>query len=49
LAAFKAKKKLENFVMGLVVDFPLNFLSNEKNFFPDIVTTEGLVPEIIWT
>ncbi len=41
--------KLEKFVMGLVVDFPLNFLSHEKNFFPDFDTAEGLVPTEMWT
>jgi hypothetical protein len=35
--------------MGLVVDFPLEFLSKEKNFFPDYVTPEGIVPTEMWT
>ena len=44
-----AKLKLEKSVMGLIVDFPLNFLSHEKNFFPDLDTPEGLVPTEMWT
>ena len=35
--------------MGLVVDFPLEFLSHEKNFFPDFDTPEGFVPKEMWT
>lgn len=39
---------LEN-VMGFIVDFPINFLSKESNFFPNITTPEGLVPTSTWT
>lgn len=46
---FKGKHKMEKFVQGLVVDFPLNFLSKEKNFFPDFVTAEGIAPVQFWT
>ena len=41
--------RMETFVMGLVVDFPLEFLSHEQNFFPDFDTPEGLVPKEMWT
>lgn len=36
-------------VKGFLVDFPLKFLSNEKNFFPNLKTPEGLVPTAMWT
>lgn len=36
-------------VKGFIVDFPLKFLSKEKNFFPDYKTPEGLVPKQMWT
>ncbi|CAF0939839.1 unnamed protein product [Brachionus calyciflorus] len=45
----EGKSKMEKFVYGLVVDFPLNFLSHEENFFPDLDTAEGIVPLEIWT
>jgi phospholipase D1/2 len=45
----KAKELLENKVNGLIVDFPLEFLSKEKNFFPSINTKEGLLPKEAWT
>lgn len=48
LLILKAKKKLEN-VNGFIVDFSLEFLSNEKRFFPDIVTPEGILPKEMWT
>ncbi len=43
------KYKLEKSVTGLIVDFPLNFLSHEKNFYPNLDTPEGLVPNEMWT
>lgn len=45
----EGKLKMEKCVTGLVVDFPLNFLGHEKNFFPDLNTPEGLVPTEFWT
>lgn len=45
----EAKLKLEKCVKGFVVDFPLLFLSKEKNFFPDFHTAEGIVPHELWT
>ncbi|RNA10833.1 hypothetical protein BpHYR1_007813 [Brachionus plicatilis] len=48
LMVMTGKIKMEKFVYGLVVDFPLKFLSHEENFFPDIVTAEGIVPSEIW-
>jgi len=45
---FEAKKRLDN-INGYIVDFPLEFLSNEKKFFPDFVTPEGILPNEMWT
>jgi phospholipase D1/2 len=45
----RAKKLLEEHVSGFVVDFPLEFMSEESSFFPSINTKEGLVPAIVWT
>ena len=44
---FEAKKRLDN-INGYIVDFPLEFLSNEKKFFPDFVTPEGIIPDECW-
>lgn len=40
---------MEKNVNGFIVDFPLLFLANEENFFPDFDTAEGIVPTEIWT
>jgi hypothetical protein len=40
---------MESEVNGFIVDFPLQFLSQEKNFFPEMMTTEGMVPTAMWT
>lgn len=45
----KAKDLLETHTSGFIVDFPLEFLSEESSFFPSINTKEGLVPVIVWT
>jgi len=44
-----AKKTLESEIKGFIVDFPLLFLAQEKSFFPNINTKEGVVPNIMWT
>lgn len=44
----EAKRRLDC-VKGFIVDFPLEFLSNEKKFFPDFVTAEGILPKEMWT
>lgn len=45
----RAKKLLEEHVSGFIVNFPLEFLSEESSFFPSINTKEGIVPVIVWT
>ena len=41
---------LEKDVKGLIIDFPLNFLLNERHFFPEWDTIDGaLVPKHVWT
>jgi phospholipase D1/2 len=45
----KGKAQLKEKVFGFIVDFPLKFLSQEKNFFPEINTPEGIVPTAMWT
>lgn len=45
----KAKTLLDDCVSGYIVDFPLEFLSEESSFFPSMNTKEGLVPVIVWT
>ncbi len=35
--------------MGYVVDFPIEFLSKEKNFYPSILTKQGIAPYELWT
>jgi hypothetical protein len=40
---------LEKELMGFIVDFPIEFLSNEKNFYPSILTKQGLAPYALWT
>lgn len=43
------KIKLKDNLLGFIVDYPLEFLSKEKNFYPTFDTTEGLLPKFMWT
>jgi hypothetical protein len=45
----KGREELSSKVKGFIVDFPLKFLSKEKNFFPEFNTPEGMVPTAMWT
>lgn len=45
----KAGHEKLKLINGFVVDFPLSFLSQERSFFPDINTKEGMVPVAMWT
>jgi len=45
----EGKELMERKVNGFIVDFPLQFLSQEKNFFPEMMTAEGMVPTAMWT
>lgn len=45
----KAGHEKLKLINGFLVDFPLSFLSQEKSFFPDINTKEGMVPVAMWT
>jgi len=45
----KGEFELKENVSGFVVDFPLKFLSKEKNFFPDKKAIEGILPTSFWT
>ena len=40
---------MDSNVNGFIVDFPLQFLSHEKEFFPSVFTLEGLLPKDMWT
>jgi hypothetical protein len=48
VSAQKAKEELENGICGFLVDFPLDFLSRENNFRPEVTTKEGLMPDDLW-
>jgi phospholipase D1/2 len=45
----KGKEEMESKVSGFIVDFPLKFLSEEKNYFPNLNTPEGICPTSMWT
>ena len=44
----KAEKELKEGVSGFIVDFPLEFLSKEPNFLPELTTAEGIMPKDLW-